>query len=54
VSGDLGPVEPLTAPPTPVDPWAWVELLHDWRTVSEHDGGYALLRCQVCGTEVVR
>lgn len=32
----------------------WDELLHDWQTRSEHDGGYSLLRCRVCGTEVVR
>lgn len=32
----------------------WEELLHDWQTRSEHDGGYSLLRCRVCGTEVVR
>jgi hypothetical protein len=33
---------------------AWDELLHDWQTRSEHDGGYTLLRCRVCRTEVVR
>ena len=32
----------------------WDELLHDWQVRSEHDGGYSLLRCRLCGTEVVR
>lgn len=36
-----------------VDLLHWEELLHDWQTRAEHDGGYSLLRCRVCGTEVV-
>ena len=32
----------------------WEELLHDWQTRSEHDGGYTLLRCRVCGTDTLR
>jgi hypothetical protein len=32
----------------------WSELLHDWRVVSEHDGGYTLVRCRVCRTETVQ
>lgn len=30
------------------------ELLHDWQLLAEYDGGYALHRCRVCRTEVVR
>jgi hypothetical protein len=26
-------------------------LLHDWVVVAEHDGGYVLARCSVCGNE---
>ena len=32
----------------------WDELLHAWQLRSEHDGGYSLLRCRLCGTELVR
>lgn len=32
----------------------WEELLHDWQVRSEHDGGYVLLRCRVCGTDSLR
>ena len=32
----------------------WEELLHDWQVRSEHDGGYVLLRCRVCGTDTLR
>ena len=32
----------------------WEELLHDWQVRSEHDGGYVLVRCRVCGTETLR
>lgn len=30
------------------------DLLHDWLVLAEFDGAYALQRCRVCGTEVVR
>ena len=30
------------------------DLLHDWAVLAEFDGDYALQRCRVCGTEVVR
>ena len=30
------------------------DLLHDWVVVAEYDGAYALHRCRVCRTEVVR
>ncbi len=49
-----GDAEPVLADPVLVDPAARAELLHDWRVVSEHDGGYTLVRCRVCRTEVVR
>lgn len=26
-------------------------LLHDWTVTAEHDGGYVLGRCHVCGME---
>lgn len=26
-------------------------LLHHWRVLAEHDAGYVLGRCTVCGTE---
>ena len=26
-------------------------LLHDWTIMVEHDGGYVLARCAVCGRE---
>lgn len=26
-------------------------LLHDWQVTAEHDGGYVLGRCLVCGLE---
>lgn len=26
-------------------------LLHDWQVVAEHDAGYVLGRCSVCGAE---
>lgn len=26
-------------------------LLHHWTVVAEHDGGYVLGQCQVCGLE---
>jgi hypothetical protein len=58
----------MTAAPSPAEPGRpllaaavdiggaalWDELLHDWQLRSEHDGGYSLLRCRVCGTELVR
>jgi hypothetical protein len=30
---------------------AWLVLLHDWVVTAEHDGGYVLGRCAVCGVE---
>lgn len=30
------------------------DLLHDWVLLAEYDGAYALHRCRVCRTEVVR
>ena len=30
------------------------DLLHDWAVVAEFDGAYALHRCRICRTEVVR
>lgn len=30
------------------------DLLHDWTVLAEFDGAYALQRCRVCRTEVVR
>jgi hypothetical protein len=52
------PVEdgvPLGSPAFDVDGAVrWEELLHDWQVRSEHDGGYVLLRCRVCGTDTLR
>ena len=28
-------------------------LLHDWVVTAEHDGGYVLGRCSVCGDETL-
>lgn len=28
-----------------------LQLLHDWVITAEHDGGYVLGRCAVCGDE---
>lgn len=50
MTGDAVPVEPLAS----LAAVNWDELLHDWTVRSEHDGGYTLLRCRTCGTEVVR
>jgi hypothetical protein len=30
------------------------DLLHDWVLLAEYDGAYALHRCRVCRTELVR
>lgn len=29
----------------------WTALLHEWVVTSEHDAGYVLGRCRVCGLE---
>lgn len=51
----LGPRLPR-ADPSPDDGLAALlpDLLHDWLLLAEYDGGYALHRCRLCGTEVVR
>ena len=49
MTNESAPLRPVAAGALP-----WGELLHDWRVLSEHDGGYTLLRCRICGTDVVR
>jgi hypothetical protein len=29
------------------------DLLHDWVVTAEHDGGYVLGRCALCGDEAL-
>lgn len=35
------------------DDQALLLLLHDWVVTAEHDGGYVLGRCSVCGDQAL-